>query len=109
MPMPNHVQSPRAVPFLVAEYELLIKKLEDLTGKKITDSDLKRGIEIMNRTRRAMKDIYEFRKQDPPPMTGLEAMYMVCSEFFTDAREWLPVAEEVRLHPRTRSRDLLIT
>ena len=28
LPMPNHVQSPRAVPFLVAEYELLIKKLE---------------------------------------------------------------------------------
>lgn len=46
--MPSHVQSPGAVPFLVGEYELLIKKLEDLIGKQITDSDLKRGIEIMN-------------------------------------------------------------
>ncbi len=105
IPMPNHVQSPRAVPFLRGEYELLIKKLETLTGKKITDSDLNRGIDIMNKTRRAMKDIYEFRKQDNPPITGLECMYMTCSQFFTDAREWLPVAEEVKEELKTRKLD----
>ncbi len=107
LPMPSHVQSPRAVPFLVKEYELLIKKLEELTGKTITDSDLDRGIEIMNNVRRSMKEIYEYRKQDNPPITGTEAMYMVCSEFFTDAREWLPVAEEVKkeLAGRTLDRD----
>jgi benzoyl-CoA reductase subunit C len=107
LPMPSHVQSPRAVPFLVKEYELLIKKLEELTGKTITDSDLDRGIDIMNNVRRAMKEIYEYRKQDNPPITGTEAMYMVCSEFFTDAREWLPVAEEVKkeLAGRTLDRD----
>jgi benzoyl-CoA reductase subunit C len=108
LPMPNHVQSPRAVPFLVGEYELLIKKLEDLAGKKITDSDLKRGIGIMNNVRRAMKDIYEFRKQDSPPITGVESMYMTCSQFFTDAREWLPVALEVKeeLEIRRLDRDV---
>ncbi len=105
LPMPNHVQSPRALPFLIAEYELLIKKLEDWTGKKITDSDLNRGIDIMNKARRAMKDIYEFRKQDPPPITGVESMYMACAQFFTDAREWLPVAEEVIKELETRRLD----
>jgi benzoyl-CoA reductase subunit C len=105
LPMPSHVQSPRAVPFLVGEYEILIKKLEKLTGKTITDSDLNRGIDIMNKTRRAMKDIYEFRKQENPPITGLEAMYMTCSQFFTDAREWLPVAEEVKKELQTRKLD----
>ncbi|MBL7046277.1 MAG: 2-hydroxyacyl-CoA dehydratase [Candidatus Marinimicrobia bacterium] len=96
LPMPNHVQSPRAIPFLVGEYELLIKKLEDLTGKKITNSDLKMGINIMNSVRRVMKEIYEFRKQDYPPINGVESMYMTCSQFVTDAREWLPVAEDVK-------------
>jgi hypothetical protein len=33
--MPNHVQSPRAIPFLMGEYETLIKKPDDLTGKKL--------------------------------------------------------------------------
>ncbi|MGD9212492.1 MAG: 2-hydroxyacyl-CoA dehydratase, partial [Desulfobacteraceae bacterium] len=95
LPMPNHVQSPRAVPFLVGEYELLIQNLEKLTGRTITHDDLRRGIDIMNRVRKVMKRIYELRKQDNPPITGLEAMYMTCAQFFTDAREWLPVAETV--------------
>ena len=105
LPMPNHVQSPRAVPFLVGEYEILIKKLEDLTGKKITDSDLRRGIDIMNRSRRVQKESDGFRKADPPPMTGLEAMYMTCASFFTDAREFIPVAEEAKKELETRTLD----
>ena len=103
IPMPSHVQSPRAVPFLVAEYQILIKKLEELTGKKITDGDLKRGIRIMNRVRRVMKEIYEFRKQEHPPITGTEIIYMTCSQFFTDAREWIPVAEAAREELKTRN------
>jgi benzoyl-CoA reductase subunit C len=105
LPMPNHVQSKRAIPFLKEEYKLLIEKLEELTGKKITDNDLRRGIEIMNKVRRVMKDIYEFRKQDNPPITGTEAMYMTCAQFFTDAREFLEVAEEVKKELETRKLD----
>ncbi|GAB4294031.1 MAG: 2-hydroxyacyl-CoA dehydratase family protein [Myxococcota bacterium] len=107
LPMPNHVQSERAVPFLIEEYKLLIEKVEELAGRKITDDDLWRGIDIMNKTRRVMKDIYEFRKREKPPITGAEAMYMTCAQFFTDAREFLPVAEEVKksLATRTLERD----
>jgi benzoyl-CoA reductase subunit C len=96
LPMPNHVQSKRAVPFLKEEFKLMIEKLEELTGKKITDDDLRRGIQMVNKARRAMKDIYEFRKQDNPPLTGAEAMYMSCANFFTDATEFTEVAEEVK-------------
>jgi benzoyl-CoA reductase subunit C len=80
----------------------LIKELEDWTGKKITDQDLRRGIEIMNKARRAMKDIYEFRKKENPPITGTEAMYMTCAQFFTDAREFVSYAEEVKKQLETR-------
>jgi benzoyl-CoA reductase subunit C len=103
LPMPNHVQSPRAIPFLMGEYEILIKKLEELTGTTITDSDLMRGIAIMNDMRRTMKDIYEFRKRDNPPITGVESMYMACSQFFTDAREWTPVARDAKKELETRT------
>jgi benzoyl-CoA reductase subunit C len=99
------VQSKRSIPFLKEEFKLLIEKLEELTGKKITDDDLRRGIDIMNKARRVMKDIYEFRKQDNPPITGTEAMYMTCAQFFTDAREFLEVAEEVKKELETRKLD----
>jgi benzoyl-CoA reductase subunit C len=106
-PMPSHVQSKRAVPFLKGEYEILIRKLEEWTGKTISDSDLKNGIEIMNRARGSMKKIYELRKRDNPPITGLESMYKACAQFFTDAREFTPVAEEVyhELQGRRLDRD----
>jgi benzoyl-CoA reductase subunit C len=89
----------------MGEYKLLIKSLEELAGKKITDEDLRRGIEIMNRARQVMKKIYEFRKQDIPPITGIEAMYMTCAQFFTDAREFVPVAEKVLEELPTRKLD----
>jgi len=103
--MPNHVQSPRAVSFLKEEYKLLIRKLEKLTGKTITDEDLEKGIFIMNDVRQTLKQIYEFRKKAVPPITGAEAMYMTCSAFFTDAQEWLPVAREVIKELETRKLD----
>ncbi|MCP4720618.1 MAG: benzoyl-CoA reductase, partial [Desulfobacteraceae bacterium] len=69
--------------------------LEILTNRTITKADLERGISIMNDVRQTMKQIYEFRKQDNPPITGAQSMYMACSAFFTDAREWLPAAKKV--------------
>ncbi|MBU0973268.1 MAG: 2-hydroxyacyl-CoA dehydratase [Proteobacteria bacterium] len=94
LPMPNHVQSPRAIPFLKQEYGLLIRKLELLTGRTITDADLERGICIMNEVRQTMKQIYALRKHKNPPITGAQSMVMICSAFFTDAREWLPAAKK---------------
>ncbi len=105
LPMPNHVQSPRSIPFLKEEYKLLIEKLEELTGKSVTDEDLRRGIKIMNDARRVMKEIYDFRKQENPPITGTEAMYMTCAQFFTDAREFVEVARKVKEELKTRVLD----
>ena len=51
LPMPHNVQSPRSVPYLVEELKTFKKAIEDWTGNKITDDDLKRGIEIVNKDR----------------------------------------------------------
>lgn len=102
LPMPSHVQSERAVPFLKEEFKLLIKNLEEWTGKNVTDDDLKRGIDMMNRARKVMKKIYEFRKKETPPITGTEAMYMTCAQFFTHSDDFVPYAEEVLKGLETR-------
>jgi benzoyl-CoA reductase subunit C len=94
LPMPNHVQSKRAVPFLRGELEEFKKAVEKWTGKTITDEDLKRGIEIVNKNRRLLKQIYELRKKDTPPITGLEAMYMVVSSQMVDKEEHTRILED---------------
>jgi benzoyl-CoA reductase subunit C len=95
LPMPHNVQSPRAIPYLTAELKRFKEAVEEWTGKEITDQDLRRGIEIVNRNRRLMEEIYEARKEDNPQITGLEAMYMVVSSQMTDKEEHSRILEDV--------------
>lgn len=95
LPMPNHVQSQRAKPFLRAELVKFKEAVEKWTGKTITDADLDRGIEIVNTNRRLLRQIYELRKAENPPLTGLDAMYLVLSAQMTDKREHNKAMEEL--------------
>ncbi|MBI4296866.1 MAG: 2-hydroxyacyl-CoA dehydratase [Chloroflexi bacterium] len=108
LPMPHYVQNPkRAIPFLYEELKSLKKSLEDWTGKKITDDDLRHGIAVMNRDRRAMKKAFEFSKLDVPKITGLERMYMSASSFFVDKEEHAQMVEQALkfLEGREMTRD----
>jgi benzoyl-CoA reductase subunit C len=95
LPMPHFVQSRHALPFLRAEYERFIEKIEQWVGRKIFIADLKRGIAIMDRSRSLMKSIYETRKSPEVPITGLEAMYMVVSNQVVEKNEHSQATEEV--------------
>ncbi|MDP2660554.1 MAG: 2-hydroxyacyl-CoA dehydratase, partial [Dehalococcoidia bacterium] len=92
--MPHHVQSPASKPFYRGELEAFKTSLEEWIGKPITGADLERGIEIMNRNRQLMRQVYEYRKQPDPPVTGLEAMQMVVSSQMVDKEEHNRALEE---------------
>lgn len=85
--MPNAVRSPRAKTFLAGELVDFKQAVEEWTGKPITDEDLDKGIEIMNTNRQLMKQVYGFRREDNPPITGTEAMTMVWASQLSDKRE----------------------
>jgi benzoyl-CoA reductase subunit C len=106
LPMPHHVQSKHAVAFCRAEFETFKNKVEEWTGNEITDDDLNRGIEIVNRDRQLMKAVYEKRKQDNPPLTGLEAMYMVVSSQLSNKVDHADATEKFLAGLDERSLDL---
>ncbi|MBI4319284.1 MAG: benzoyl-CoA reductase, bzd-type, subunit N [Chloroflexi bacterium] len=87
LPMPHHVQSPSSKPFLLGELEQFRSALESWSGKKITDEALGDAIEATDENRRLMKQVYEARKADNPPVTGLEALYMVLASQMVDKKE----------------------
>ena len=58
--------------FFQAELDTFRKSLEKFTGKAITDDDLARAIQIYNENRDKVKALYEFRKADPPLISGTE-------------------------------------
>ena len=68
---------------LKGEYLKFMAKLEDASGKKITPETLRKGIEITNAKRKAVKRLAELRKADPAPISGLDAL-LVNQVFFYD-------------------------
>ena len=93
--MPANLQGPRALPYLAKEELEFKKHMEKWTGKTITNEDLDRGIAIVNRNRRLMKQVYETRKADKPPLTEVEAMLMVLSSQVSDKEEHSRIVEQV--------------
>lgn len=87
LPMPHDVQSPHATPFLAQELKTFKGALEEWIGREITEEDLERGIQIMDTNRRLMRQVYELRRGDNPPLTGAEAMSMVIAAQVTDKEE----------------------
>ncbi len=96
IPMPMNVEQPQAsLPFLRKELEIFKSALENWIGRAITNDDLRMGIEIVNKNRSLMKQVYELRKTRDPKLTGLEALYMVVSSQITDKRGHTGVIEEM--------------
>ena len=93
--MPHKVQSPRAKTFLAGELAQFTKAVERWTGQAITDDKLDEGIELMNRNRSLMHRLYALRRQDPPPMTGSEALQAVLAMQMSDKREHSVLLEQV--------------
>jgi len=87
LPHPMRVQSPRAIPYLTEEIKSFKKAVEDWTGVEITDEKLTNAIKVYDENRRLMREVYELRKAENPPLTGEEAMEMVISSQMTDKAE----------------------
>ena len=68
---------------LRAEYAALAKKLEEISGKKITANSLKNGIAIVNAKRKAVNRVMALRSADPAPISGLDAL-LINQVFFYD-------------------------
>ena len=58
--------------FFDAELKTFRKSLERFTGKAITNDDLAKAIQVHNENRDKVRALYEFRKGDPPLISGTE-------------------------------------
>jgi benzoyl-CoA reductase subunit C len=58
--------------FFNAELNTFRKSLVEFTGKAVTDEDLAKAIRIYNENRDKVRVLYEFRKADPPLISGTE-------------------------------------
>ncbi len=60
------------------------EKLEQVTGRKITPENLKKGIKIVNEKRKALQRLSGLRKSNPSPISGLDALLVNQISFYDD-------------------------
>jgi benzoyl-CoA reductase/2-hydroxyglutaryl-CoA dehydratase subunit BcrC/BadD/HgdB len=79
-------QTPGAERFFYHELVRLKRGLESHFGTSITDDKLEKSITLYNETRSLLKQLYEMRKQNIPPITGSQTIGLM-KEVVTGDRE----------------------
>jgi benzoyl-CoA reductase/2-hydroxyglutaryl-CoA dehydratase subunit BcrC/BadD/HgdB len=77
------------------EIKLFIEKVEELTGNKITIESLKAAIDLTNRKRRALKRLYDLRKNTPSPISGLDSLLISQIAFYDDSERFIQKVNEL--------------
>ncbi|CAM2839166.1 double-cubane-cluster-containing anaerobic reductase [Clostridium sporogenes] len=73
----------------------LIKKVEEITGNKITVEALKEGIRVTNAKRKALKRLYDLRKYKPSPISGLDCLLITQIAFYDDPKRFTEKVHEL--------------
>ena len=85
--IPHGMQSKGSVDHFYNELMMFKEAMEKWLGIDIDDDDVREGIKIVNENRRLLREIYELRKRDKPPILGHEALEIVITSQFIDKRE----------------------
>jgi benzoyl-CoA reductase subunit C len=75
--LPQNPNSASAYAFLRAEYQRLAGDIEAAGGEKLTDAKLKASLEIYNRSRRLMRELYRIRRETPWKLGADESMVLL--------------------------------
>ncbi|MCZ2809102.1 MAG: 2-hydroxyacyl-CoA dehydratase family protein [Candidatus Bathyarchaeota archaeon] len=91
---PRVKDSPQARNLWIHEVGVIKKKIEDLTGTKITRKKLRTSIEVMQKATKAFRRLQETRKSYPVIM-GRDAMLVNQTSMWDDIKRWTEKTEEL--------------
>lgn len=97
-----HKTSEGATRFWLREIEELRKKIEEISGVKITDEKLLESIKVYNKTRALIARLYEFRKRPQPPLTGTELLAITSTAAVMPKEEFNNLLEELMPYIESR-------
>lgn len=80
------------------------ERLEEFTGKQITDGSLQDAINLYNKTRILLKQLYELRKADSPPISGAETLDVVLAGLVMPKEIYNQKLEALLSHLSSRER-----
>ncbi|MBF8304608.1 MAG: benzoyl-CoA reductase, bzd-type, subunit, partial [Dehalococcoidia bacterium] len=99
---PVNVRNPRAKTYWAIQLGKFQKSLEEFTGHPISEAALDSAIQVYNHSRNLLRQIYEMRKSEAPPVTGAECMEMVVSSQVMDKKEHNQLLEKALVEVNSR-------
>ncbi|MHA1378756.1 MAG: double-cubane-cluster-containing anaerobic reductase [Candidatus Helarchaeota archaeon] len=84
MEIPQCKERPQARDLFLKELKALVIKLEEITGKKLTTDNLKTAMIKIKNKRDQLRRMYEVRKNNPPPISGKDALLVSQITFYDD-------------------------
>jgi benzoyl-CoA reductase/2-hydroxyglutaryl-CoA dehydratase subunit BcrC/BadD/HgdB len=88
-----HSRSDSALKFYINELTKIRVYLEDVTGNPITYNTLLDATQTYNKLRRLLRQINEYRKQDPSPVTGIAIHELVWKAMLIGPEAMIPQLE----------------
>jgi benzoyl-CoA reductase subunit C len=102
--LPQNPHSGHTIHYLRGEYARLQRVIEEATGASVSDDDLRSSIEVYNRNRTLLRELYAIKRETPWQVTADEA-YVLMALGGLMRREDHNVVLEVAL-PMIRARDV---
>jgi bzd-type benzoyl-CoA reductase N subunit len=100
-----HMVGSSACGFLEEELRLFKKSLEQLADRVISEDELCDAIDIQNRARVLMRELYQYRKLDPPLISGVEIAEVMTAGSRIPVAEFNELLLQVIHEIRTRGRE----
>lgn len=91
--LPDYTSSATSKDVLRSELDVFKTKMEDWTGKEITDEALDNAIETYNKNRILLRRICELRRADKPVISGSEYMNILLADQIMDKAEMNVILE----------------
>jgi len=93
--LPQNPNSKFAQEYLGNEYQRLIRDIEAASGNKVTDEALVHSIEVFNKSRALMRDLYDIRNQSPWLIGADDSLVLISLAGFLPRQEFNDFLETI--------------
>jgi len=88
-----HKISEASLEFFEVEVKKLKRRVEEISGQEITEEGLRNSIDLYNKSRQLLRQLYELRKQDPPPVGAAEVIDIIRAAMKMPKEQFNPLLE----------------
>ncbi len=94
---PHVIHTKHAAGLMVQSYGEFKQFIEEFSKKPVTDDDIERAIKVYNQNRRRLKRLWEFLRQDNPPIDGADVATATLAAQVMDKQECNQMLDELIL------------